>query len=41
MQDSRLFVPLKLVSYLVLLTILAAIGYAVAISLTHWSGIAV
>lgn len=41
MQDSRLFVPLKLVSYLVLLAILAAVGYAIVTSLMHWSGIGV
>ena len=41
MQVSRLFAPLKLVSYIVLLSMLAAMCYAVAISLMHWSGIAV
>lgn len=41
MQDSKLFMPLKLVSYLVLLAMLAAMGYAIAISLMHWSGIGV
>lgn len=41
MQDSRLFVPLKIAGYLVLLSMLAALGYSLALSLMHWSGIAV
>jgi hypothetical protein len=41
MQDSKLFVPLKIVGYLVLLSMLAALGYSLAVAFMHWSGIAV
>jgi hypothetical protein len=41
MDGERLFAPLRIVSFVVLLAMLAAIGYAGWISLAHWSGIGV
>ena len=41
MQASRFFPILKAVSFLVLLLMLAGAGYAVIISMIHWSGIGV
>ncbi len=41
MQDTGPFVPLKIAGYIVLLSMLAALGYSLAISVVHWSGISV
>ena len=41
MQQSKLFAPLKILSYVVLLIMLVSAGYTLAISLVHWSGIGV
>lgn len=41
MRDSRFFPPFRLLSYLVLLLMLAAAGYTITISIMHWSGIGV
>ena len=40
-ETSKVFPPLRLFSYLVLLLMLLAAGYTTAISFVHWSGIAV
>jgi hypothetical protein len=41
MHGESFFTPLRIVSFVVLLAMLAAIIYAGWISLTHWSGIGV
>jgi hypothetical protein len=41
MREERVTAALKVLSYLVLLSMLTAMGYTCAISLIHWSGIAV
>jgi len=41
MHGEAFFAPLKVVSYVVLAAMLAALCYAAWISLTHWSGIGV
>jgi hypothetical protein len=41
MQASRFFPLVKIASVLVLLLMLAGAGYAVVISMLHWSGIGV
>jgi hypothetical protein len=41
MQESRVFPVVKMLSFLVLFMMLAGAGYAVAISMMHWSGIGV
>lgn len=41
MNGERFFAPLRIVSFIVLLAMVAAIAYAGWISLTHWSGIGV
>jgi hypothetical protein len=41
MNGERFFAPLRIVSFVVLLVMLVAIGYAGWISLSHWSGIGV
>lgn len=41
MHGESFFTPLRVVSFVVLLAMLAAILYAAYISLTHWSGIGV
>ena len=41
MHGESLFTPLRIVSFVVLAAMLAAIAYAGWISLTHWSGIGV
>jgi hypothetical protein len=40
-QESRFFPLVKMLSFLVLLLMLTGAGYAVAISMMHWSGIGV
>ena len=41
MQESKLYMTVKLVSYIVLLSIVVTMGYALVISVTHWPGIGV
>lgn len=41
MHGESFFAPLRIVSFVVLLAMLAAIVYAGWISVTHWSGIGV
>lgn len=41
MRSDALFAPVKIVSYVVLLAMLATFIYVAYISLTHWHGIAV
>lgn len=41
MHGESFFTPMRIVSYIVLLAMLAAILYAGWISLTHWTGIGV
>jgi hypothetical protein len=41
MKGESFFTPLKIVSFVVLLAMMAAIAYGAWISLTHWSGIGV
>jgi hypothetical protein len=41
MREAALFPTLKIVSWLVLLLMLVAGGYTLAIVVFHWSGIAV
>lgn len=41
MHGESFFAPLRIVSFVVLIAMLAAIAYAGWISLTHWSGIGV
>lgn len=41
MQGESFFTPVRIVSYVVLLAMLAAVIYAAWISLTHWTGIGV
>ncbi len=41
MHGESFFTPLRIVSYVVLLAMLAAVIYAAWISLTHWAGIGV
>lgn len=41
MRETRFFPLVKMLSFLVLLLMLAGAGYAVAISMLHWSGIGV
>lgn len=41
MHGESYFTPLRIVSYIVLMAMLAAVIYAAWISITHWSGIGV
>jgi hypothetical protein len=41
MRQDAIFQPLRIVSYLVVLMMLASVIYAAYITLTHWSGIGV
>ena len=41
MHGEGFFTPLRIVSYIVLAAMIAAIGYAAWISLTYWTGIGV
>lgn len=41
MHGRTFFAPLRVVSFIVLFAMLAAIVYAGWISLTHWSGIGI
>lgn len=41
MHEEGFFTPLKVVSYVVLVAMVAALVYAAWISLTHWTGIGV
>jgi hypothetical protein len=41
MHGESFFIPVRIVSFVVLLAMFAAIVYAAWISLTHWTGIGV
>ena len=41
MHGEGFFTPVRIVSYVVLAAMIAALAYAAWISLTHWSGIGV
>lgn len=41
MQNSGLYTTFRILSFVILLVLTGAIAYAVAISITHWSGIGV
>lgn len=41
MDEQRIYPPLRWLSYLVLLLMLVAMGWAAYVSVMHWSGIAV
>lgn len=41
MQQKQFYSPLKILSFVVLLAMGAAIAYSVAISLKYWNGIGV
>ena len=41
MHGESFFIPLRIVSFVVLFAMLAAIVYSAWISLTHWTGIGV
>ena len=39
--DSAVYTPVRIVSYVILLLMIAAIGYAAYISILYWDGIGV
>lgn len=41
MHGEAFFTPVRIISFVVLLAMLAALAYAAWISLTHWTGIGV
>jgi hypothetical protein len=41
MHGAQFYMPLKIVGYVILLLMLAAIGWGAYITLTHWAGIGV
>lgn len=41
MQNSGLYTTFRILSFVILLVMIGAVGYALAISISHWSGIAV
>jgi hypothetical protein len=41
MQATALYTTFRVLSFVILLLLTAAIGYAIAISIVHWSGIGV
>lgn len=41
MPSARFYTPIKIVSYVVLLLMLLAMGYSFVMAVTYWSGIGV